>query len=345
VVGPLAQAYLAFTQFRLGRWDTAAATAEQAVATAGSTTTAWLRVPAHAVAACIAGVRGDWQRASHHTQAAETWQVRAGPETFAAFPAVAAATIASARCDYPAMLAALYPLLRRPGPVVHQQAWWGPLQVEALAGTGDLAAARAALAGLTAFAAASGQLGTAITWLGAWLKAKDGDETGAAAAFEAGLCRPPASDDIPFHRARLAHEYGKFRLSLRQRRAAIRWLREAQRGYASLGARPYLDRCEADLLGCGISKASADTPGGADAGPLAALTVRERRVACLVAKGLTNQEVGSELYVSAKTVEYHLGNIFAKLGISSRRQLRSVDFGPASPAADAGGGAADAGRG
>ena len=54
------------------------------------------------------------------------------------------------------------------------------------------------------------------------------------------------------------------------------------------------------------------------------LSVREHRVAHLVAQGLTNQEIAKELYVTTKTVEYHLSNIFTKLGISSRRQLRSL---------------------
>jgi DNA-binding NarL/FixJ family response regulator len=54
------------------------------------------------------------------------------------------------------------------------------------------------------------------------------------------------------------------------------------------------------------------------------LSGREHRVAHLVAQGLTNQEVAKELYVSTKTVEYHLSNIFIKLSITSRRQLRSL---------------------
>jgi len=45
------------------------------------------------------------------------------------------------------------------------------------------------------------------------------------------------------------------------------------------------------------------------------------RVARLVAQGMTNQEVARQLYVSTKTVEFHLSNIFTKLGITSRRQL------------------------
>lgn len=51
------------------------------------------------------------------------------------------------------------------------------------------------------------------------------------------------------------------------------------------------------------------------------LSGQEDRVARLVAQGMTNQEVARQLYVSAKTVEFHLSNIFTKLGITSRRQL------------------------
>ena len=52
------------------------------------------------------------------------------------------------------------------------------------------------------------------------------------------------------------------------------------------------------------------------------LTDRERDVAVLVAQGLSNPEVAARLYVSRKAVEYHLRNIYGKLGIASRRELR-----------------------
>ena len=48
------------------------------------------------------------------------------------------------------------------------------------------------------------------------------------------------------------------------------------------------------------------------------MTSRESAVAVLVSKGLTNREVAAELFVSVKTVEFHLGRIYAKLGIRSR---------------------------
>ena len=44
----------------------------------------------------------------------------------------------------------------------------------------------------------------------------------------------------------------------------------------------------------------------------------------LVRKGFTNREVGAQLYISAKAVEYHLGNVYGKLGIRSRRELRDL---------------------
>jgi DNA-binding CsgD family transcriptional regulator len=53
----------------------------------------------------------------------------------------------------------------------------------------------------------------------------------------------------------------------------------------------------------------------------AALTPREREVVRLVAQGLTSREVAAALYVTPKAISYHLGNVFAKLGVTSRRQL------------------------
>ena len=52
-----------------------------------------------------------------------------------------------------------------------------------------------------------------------------------------------------------------------------------------------------------------------------ALTPQERTIATLVCQGLTNQEVAQRLVLSAKTVGYHLGNVYTKLGVHSRTQL------------------------
>ena len=78
--------------------------------------------------------------------------------------------------------------------------------------------------------------------------------------------------------------------------------------------------------------------GDADGGPgLDALTAREQVVARLVAAGMTNREAAAELFVSVKTIEYHLSVIFTKLHIRSRRELtaghRTASGAGRSPAA------------
>jgi DNA-binding NarL/FixJ family response regulator len=103
------------------------------------------------------------------------------------------------------------------------------------------------------------------------------------------------------------------------RQRAVDHLRSARNLLVAVGAPPFAERVDADLAQAGIrggekpaSRSSID------------LTDRERDVAVLVARGLANPEVAAQLYVSRKAVEYHLGNIYAKLGIRGRRELRDL---------------------
>jgi len=85
--------------------------------------------------------------------------------------------------------------------------------------------------------------------------------------------------------------------------------------FAGLRARPYLERCEQELAACGLApaKRSAFDP--------SRLTAQELAVARLVAVGMSNRQVASELFISIKTVQFHLTHIYAKLGVSSRAEL------------------------
>jgi DNA-binding CsgD family transcriptional regulator len=162
-------------------------------------------------------------------------------------------------------------------------------------------------------------LAVAVGWLGGWLAERQGDYEEARGKYEAASALPVLADDLPMHRARLAHAYGRLLLGRGSRRAAIGQLRSAFERYSVLGAQPFLEQCATDLAASGLRVST-----GHEIGPLAVLSAKEHRVAHLVAAGLTNQQVAREIYISVKTVEFHLGNIFAKLGINSRKDLAAL---------------------
>src|SRR5439155_4532645 len=83
----------------------------------------------------------------------------------------------------------------------------------------------------------------------------------------------------------------------------------------TLEARPYLDRCERELIACGLASAERRSFDPTR------LTAQELAVARLVADGMSNRQVAAELFVSIKTVQFHLTHIYSKLGVSSRTEL------------------------
>ncbi len=88
-----------------------------------------------------------------------------------------------------------------------------------------------------------------------------------------------------------------------------------------LGATVLADRTNALLRSLGTrSRGSGRPPATAVQG----LTGREAEVLALVTEGLTNAEIGSRLYISAKTAEHHVGHVLAKLGVRSRAEAAAV---------------------
>ena len=85
-----------------------------------------------------------------------------------------------------------------------------------------------------------------------------------------------------------------------------------------MGVDAFAERARHELLATG-AKVRKRTPGARDE-----LTPQEQLIARLAREGRTNPQIGAELYLSPRTVEWHLNKVFTKLGISSRRDLDGV---------------------
>jgi DNA-binding CsgD family transcriptional regulator len=88
--------------------------------------------------------------------------------------------------------------------------------------------------------------------------------------------------------------------------------------FDAMGMEAFAERARRELLATGET-ARKRTPAATGA----QLTPQEEQIARLAAEGLTNPEIGARLFISAKTVQYHLSKVFTKLGVSSRSQLRT----------------------
>jgi DNA-binding CsgD family transcriptional regulator len=198
---------------------------------------------------------------------------------------------------------------------------WLVLAVEGLLGAGELDAARDRLAELARVVDAHELWSPRadVARLEGLLAEAAADPDAAIAAYAHGLETAADRERLPLPEARLRLAYGSLLRRTGARRPAIEQLRTARAALEPLGASPFLAVCDDELAACGLA-ATTTTDDRPD--PLQ-LTPAEQTVAHLVAQGLSNREAAARLYVSPKTVDYHLGNIYAKLGISSRRQLTS----------------------
>ncbi|MEV0675585.1 AAA family ATPase [Actinosynnema sp. NPDC050436] len=112
--------------------------------------------------------------------------------------------------------------------------------------------------------------------------------------------------------------YGEWLRRRGRRRDARTELREAHELLSGIGAEGFAARAAAELRATGERARSRSAPAPA------ALTVQEVHIARQVAEGATSKEVAAKLFLSPRTVDAHLRNVFRKLGISSRRQLRDL---------------------
>jgi DNA-binding CsgD family transcriptional regulator len=142
------------------------------------------------------------------------------------------------------------------------------------------------------------------------------DDEEAGAFFQEGLSADMAA--WPFYQARLQLAYGTW---LRRRRRAVEsraLLRAARDSFDALGAMPWGERARQEL------RASGETSRQRAVDAWDQLSPQELRIAQMAAQGLSNREIGERLFLSHRTVGFHLYRIFPKLGITSRSELRAA---------------------
>ncbi len=123
--------------------------------------------------------------------------------------------------------------------------------------------------------------------------------------------------------------YGEWLRREGRRADARTQLRTAYQMLAAMGAEAFAERARRELLAAGETVPKRTTQTRTE------LTAQEATIARLARDGQTNTEIGAQLFLSARTIEWHLGNMFTKVGISSRRELRRAlaPPGPADPSA------------
>jgi DNA-binding CsgD family transcriptional regulator len=122
--------------------------------------------------------------------------------------------------------------------------------------------------------------------------------------------------------------YGEWLRREGRRVDAREQLRIAHRMYAEIGMNGFVERARRELMATGetVRKRGPETRDS--------LTAQEAQIARLAADGCTNSEIGAQLFISPRTVEWHLRKVFAKLGISSRKELRTETLDPRRAAPD-----------
>lgn len=302
-----------WSQLWTGRWDealTAAAEAEQLAAETGEMV--W-QLGARIARAVVAALRGSPAEAE-----AELTSCQAHPAARTArFVQVLAqqgrglAAMADGR--HAEAFDLLAPLLDPDGPLFHygEQCWFIGDLAEAARGVDRIPEARARLRRLEPLAA---RTPSTAFWISLrYARALLAPDQEAGAAYEDAL----AADltEWPFDHARLLLAHGMWLRRGRRAAESRTPLRRAREMFDALGARPWGERARQELRAAGEASVERTSWARED------LTAQELQIALKAAQGLTNREIGQDLFISHRTVSAHLYRVFPKLGITARSQL------------------------
>ncbi len=310
--------HMALAEWRLGSWDDAVVHAELAVSLARDADRAWEFGFVHYVAAVVPALRGDWEAANAHVEMATQAAWATGAPRAVGAAATAQAFLAMARGDLEGVTGTAAAVratgkTQLPSLLPHD---WRSLEIEALIGLGRLGEAETELAEMEAALPPAGPPSAlvAAARLRGDLATATGHPAAAASAFETAWRRARGLQ-VPLALAQLELSDARRLRATGQQQQAVARLRSARQRFVTLGARPYVEICDRELAAPGAPAGTQTMPA------LPGLTPAEQAVARLVATGRSNRQTAAELYISVKTVEFHLGHIFDKLGIRSRKDL------------------------
>ncbi|MGY1650326.1 ATP-binding protein [Geodermatophilus sp. SYSU D01119] len=299
-------------QIATGAWAAAAAGAAEALSLSAGTGHPGMTALSTAELAVVAALRGDAGTADRH--AAEATAIRQAHPVGLVDGMVADLVhwARGLRAGGPPATA-LHHLEQISVPGLQRMAALDRLEAAVRAGRDDLA--RDWLAELEAFADGTGApAAVAVLEHGRAVLAE-----GATAEehFRRALAAHERSLRLP-DRARTHLALGEHLRRARRRVDAREHLRAALALAEDLGAAPWAERAATEL------RASGETARRRDVSTATELTAQERQVAALVRQGLSNRDAAAQLFVSPRTIDFHLRNVFAKLGVASRAELTAL---------------------
>ncbi len=310
---PIALMHLSLMHVFEGKLDTAAALVEEIDSIIDATGSRRLSVPKLILAAC----RGDEARASALIDEVEREATARGQGFVLTFAEHARAVLYNGLGQYAAALENAQRACAQDE--LHASVWSLPELVEAAVRSGEPELAADALGRLrqrTQVAGTEWALGIEARCAALLSDTALAEGLYQEAIERLGRCR------VALDLARAHLLYGEW-LRRRGRRVDAReQLRSARARFVEMGAAAFAQRAKRELLATGETARRRTIETTDD------LTPHEARIARMARDGASNQDIATELFVSRKTVEYHLHKVFSKLGISARQQLEYVLPGP-----------------
>ncbi|MHC3468261.1 AAA family ATPase [Streptomyces sp. 7R007] len=323
----IALTLLAKTEYLRGDWASATLHWQTATSLATDLGQKWLAPLVHAEAALPLAARGEYERAEEYLRVAHGNPVVRESVMIEIFVAYGRAFLALVRGDPDTAAGLLRPLRAHEDLDITAETAnvpWRDLLADSLLAAGRLDEAETVLTALEERAARRSRASTlaAVCRMRGALHSARREPKRARDAYAEALDRA-ARVGMPFEQARTELDLGFFLRRTGRRAPALEHLRVARARFAELGAVPFLAACDRELAACGVEPAPGTPPW-----TRARLTPQEQAVAQLAATGLTNRRIARELVLSEKTVEYHLGHVYAKLGVRSRVELVGRVSGP-----------------